>query len=248
RNLSGEYFEGRGGEAPWADLSFDLRGALVQSAQAQFDADWVFANARRGGAFEAAGAAMPGAPDAVVAAPGLPIGQMIPSGPDFADDTVHALLITSCYRARDRILIVTPYLVPDENLLTALALAARRGVVVDVVMPARSNHRLADIARRRPMRDLAAAGARLWLTPTMTHAKAVVVDRHMALAGSVNLDSRSLFLNFELMTAFYVPSEIARFEAWIDALRHTAQRARPQPVGLARHVGEGLVLWLAFQL
>jgi len=82
----------------------------------------------------------------------------------------------------------------------------------------------------------------------MTHAKAVVVDRHMALAGSVNLDSRSLFLNFELMTAFYVPSEIARFEAWIDALRHTAQRARPQPVGLARHVGEGLVLWLAFQL
>ena len=280
RNLSGEYFEGRGDDAPWVDLSFDLRGALVRSAQAQFDADWAFANARRGGGLEAMGvatsgsaaprpdvadASVPFAPsDAVFArpastpaaidcgslltAPAAPIGQMIPSGPDFADDTVHALLITSCYRARDRILIVTPYLVPDENLLTALALAARRGVVVDVVMPARSNHRLADIARRRPMRDLAAAGARLWLTPSMTHAKAVVVDRHIALAGSVNLDSRSLFLNFELMTAFYVPSEIARFEAWIDALRHTAQRARPQSVGLARHVGEGLVLWLAFQL
>jgi len=274
RNLSGEYFEGRAGAPAWIDLSFDLRGPLVAGAAAQFDADWAFASALSsgdafpdasaraegealrhgaGGAPDAEGstgaagthapAVPPGAQDAA-----LPVGQLIPSGPDFADDTVHALLLTSCYRARDRITIVTPYLVPDESLLTALTLAARRGVVVDIVLPAQSNHRLADIARRRPMRDLANAGARLWLTSAMAHAKAVVVDRHMALVGSVNLDSRSLFLNFELMTAFYVPSEIEIFAHWIDALFETAQPYVPRHPSLARHVGEGLVLWLAFQL
>ncbi len=271
RNLSGEYFEGRAGAPAWVDLSFDLSGPLVAGAAAQFDADWAFASALSSGdAFPVAAlraeveSPNDGGGDAVSPAgvadtralpvrPGaqddaMPVGQLIASGPDFADDTVHALLLTSCYRARDRITIVTPYLVPDESLLTALTLAARRGVLVDIVLPARSNHRLADIARQRPMRDLANAGARLWLTSAMAHAKAVVVDRHIALVGSVNLDSRSLFLNFELMTAFYVPSEIELFARWIDALFETAQPYVPRHPSLARHIGEGLVLWLAFQL
>jgi cardiolipin synthase len=243
RNLSGEYFDGRDGRPPWVDLSFDLRGDVAAAAAAVFDADWRFALSP---GREVVGAAARDAwPRAPVTAPAA---QLLPSGPDYADDTVHTLLLTSCYRARNRILAVTPYLVPDESLLSALALAARRGVAVDVVVPARSNHRLADIARHRPMRELAAAGARLWLSPAMVHAKAVVIDEHMAMVGSVNLDSRSLFLNYELMTGFYAPADIARFAAWIEALARGARRYEPKDASLARHVGEGLVLWLAFQL
>ena len=78
--------------------------------------------------------------------------------------------------ARERILAVTPYFVPDATLLMALSLAARRGVPVDLVLPVRSNHHLADVARNRPLRDLARAGARIWFTPHMLHAKAVVID------------------------------------------------------------------------
>ena len=243
RNLSGEYFEGSATRAPWIDLSFDLEGDLAAEAAQVFDSDWDFALRPARPSMELGGL-RPWTETRVLA----PAGQLLPSGPDYADDTVHALLLTSCYRARTRILAVTPYLVPDESLLAALTLAARRGVQVDIVIPARSNHRMADIARHRPMRELARAGARLWLSPAMVHAKAVVVDEHMALVGSVNLDSRSLFLNYELMTGFYAAQDIRRFADWIDALTASAARYEAVEPGLARYVAEGLVLWLAFQL
>ncbi|MFZ9678255.1 MAG: phospholipase D-like domain-containing protein [Quisquiliibacterium sp.] len=243
RNLAGEYFEGRDGGQAWLDLSFDLQGALASQAAAIFDADWSFAR-RPDRAWVDLGArhAWP-APGS-----GGPVAQLLPSGPDYADDTVHTALLTACYQARQRILIVTPYLVPDENLLSALALAARRGVQVDFVVPERSNHRLADIARQRPMRDLARAGARLWLAAPMMHAKAVIVDERMAFVGSVNLDGRSLFLNYELMTVFYDQADIARFAHWCESVRQAARLHQPHEPSLLRFVGEGLVLWLAFQL
>ena len=243
RNLSGEYFEGRGGREPWVDLSFDVRGDLAEQGALVFDADWNFAlQPKRTWMEFGEGRAWGFAPARA------PAAQLLPSGPDYADDTVHTLLLTSCYRARDRIVAVTPYLVPDESLLAALALAARRGVRVDIVVPERSNHRLADIARHRPMRELAGAGVRLWLSPKMVHAKAVVIDDHMALVGSVNLDSRSLFLNYELMAGFYASADIARFATWVEALATGSSRYEASEPGLARYVGEGLVLWLAFQL
>ncbi len=243
RNLAGEYFEGAAGEPAWVDFSFELEGDIAAEAAAVFDADWL---AAIGPAADPVPAVERRWPASVAVA--APAAQMLPSGPDYAEDTVHALLLTSFHRARSRILVVTPYLVPDESLLAALSLAARRGVAVDLVLPERSNHRLADIARHRPMRELAAAGARLWLVPAMVHAKVIVIDDHMAMAGSLNLDGRSLFLNFELMTGFYEPADIARLGAWIDALVATGAAYRPRAPGLARYIGEGLVLWLAFQL
>lgn len=247
RNISGEYFEGRDGRPPWVDLSFDLAGDVAVEAAALFDGDWDFASRprrRRMNRRSARNARSAWPPPATVP----PAAQLVPTGPDYADDTVHTMLLTSFHRARGRILAVTPYLVPDETLLAALALAARRGVAVDIVVPAHSNHALADIARNRPMRELANCGARLWLSPAMVHAKAVVIDEHMAMAGSVNLDSRSLFLNYELMVAFYAPADIARFAARIDALRAGAAQYQARAASLPRSVGEGLVLWLAFQL
>ena len=98
------------------------------------------------------------------------------------------------------------------------------------------------------MRELAAAGARLWFTPEMLHAKAVVVDEQVALAGSANLDLRSLFLNYELMVAFYEPSDIVRFAGWVERERTAAVRFLPTEPGLLRDLSEGLLLWIAFQL
>lgn len=242
RNLSAEYFVGGRppGAPPWHDLSFDLRGGVAAEAQQRFDLDWAFATKTTAPAESLASAAAP-AVDGRLA-------QLIPSGPDQPEDTFYELLVSGCFMSRRRILAVTPYFVPDETLLLALTTAARRGVAVDLLLPRRSNHRLADLARNRPLRDLVNSGARVWSLPYMIHAKAVVIDDRFALAGSANLDARSLFLNYELMVAFYRSADVARFAAWIERERASAQRYRTRAPGLLRDLGEGLVLWLAFQL
>jgi cardiolipin synthase len=119
---------------------------------------------------------------------------------------------------------------------------------VVLVLAVRSNHKLAVAARSRPLGLRARAGARIWLTPHMVHAKAVVIDHGFALAGSANLDARSLFLNYELMVAFYDGADVRRFADWIEGERRSAIAYRARPPGLLRDLAEGLVLWLAFQL
>jgi cardiolipin synthase len=239
RNLASEYFEGEPGTPAWHDLTFDLRGDFVYQASVLFAHDWAFANGRKPGAD-----AHPPHGEPATAAH----AQLIASGPDQADDTVYSLLVTAAYRARERIAMITPYFVPDAALLTALCLAARRGAQVDLLLPARSNHRMSDVARNRALRALAAAGARLWVVPYMIHAKLVVIDDTLALAGSANLDSRSLFLNYELMVAFHEGEAVQRFGAWFEREQTSAERFSPRPAGLVADVAEGLVLWLGFQL
>jgi cardiolipin synthase len=164
------------------------------------------------------------------------------------DDTLYALLVTAAYRARRRIALVTPYFVPEMALLMALCLAARRGVQVELLLPARSNHRMSDLARGRALRSLAQAGGRVWLAPGMQHAKLVVVDDTLALAGSANLDSRSLFLNYELMFAFHRTADVQRFGGWFDRERTAARPYVAERPGLARDLAEGMLLWVGFQL
>ena len=240
RNLACEYFEGAPGKPAWHDLSFDLRGALVEQASRLFEHDWAFAHGHK---------AQPGATAAFEAlAPAAPGAQLLASGPDQVEDTVHALLVTAAYRAARRLQLVTPYFVPDAALLMALCLAARRGVQVDLLLPARSNHRLSDLARRRALRTLSAAGGRIWLVPHMLHAKLAVVDDVVAFSGSANLDSRSLFLNYELMFAFHDAQAIAAYSGWFERERALATPHLPQRPGLAGDMADGLVLWLGFQL
>ena len=241
RNLAAEYFEGSAGKAAWHDLSFDFGGALVEQAASLFEHDWAFANGAR------LALAAPSTPREPVGAP-TGSAQLVASGPDQVDDTVYSLLVTAAYRAQTRIAIATPYFVPDAALLSALCLAARRGVRVDLLLPARSNHRLSDIARRRALRTLAQAGGRIWLTPQMLHAKLVLIDDTLALAGSANIDSRSLFLNYELMVAFHDPAAVAGFAEWFRHEQTGAQTFVPKRAGLLGDVAEGLVLWVGFQL
>ncbi len=244
RNLASEYFEGEPGKAAWHDLSFDLGGPFVMQAAALFERDWAFANTER------APQEMPSEAEARGAVDGAPAhgAQLVASGPDQVDDTVYALLLSAAYQARRRIALVTPYFVPDAALLMALCLAARRGVVVDLLLPAKSNHPLSDIARGRALRQLAQAGGRIWLAPQMLHAKLAVIDEQLALAGSANFDSRSLFLNYEMMIAFHERGDVQRFAAWFERERASAHAYKAKRPGLVRDLAEGMVLWVGFQL
>jgi len=238
RNLAAEYFEGVAPAAPWVDLSIDTMGPLAARIDATFRADWNFAT----------GEMLAPAPPAPPPAPGASLAQPVPSGPDYADDTLQAVLLLACYRAQGSIDIATPYFVPDETLLQALCLAARRGVQVRLLLPARSNHRLADLARGRSLQQVSAAGAQIHLYPGMLHAKLVIVDASWLLLGSANFDSRSLFLNYELMIALRDTGLLAAAMSWFDA---HAQASRPwiaPAPGMLRNFGDGLLLWLAFQM
>lgn len=245
RNLAAEYFVGDplipGKRSPWVDLSFDCRGDMAQQTQARFDQDWRFATPTWAHPAQAP-------PPLTPPAPGTAVAQLIASGPDQADDTLYSLLVSSCFSAKTRIVAVTPYFLPDATLLMALTLAARRGVAVDLVLPRRSNHRLADLARPSAMRDMVMAGARVWLLPHMIHAKGVIVDDQLALVGSANLDDRSMFLNYELMFAFFETHDVQRFALWMERQRLGASLYQPPKPSVLREFLEGLIRWVAFQL
>ncbi len=270
RNIANEYFIGRTGEAPWLDLSFVAEGALAVQAQALFDGDWRLARgARRAprlgyaervarheaelptGELAWLQAAHPppavGTP-AAEARGGVALAQWVPSGPDFHDDILHALLVSAAFHAERRLLLATPYFVPDEGLLESLVLAAKRGLQITLVLPRHSNHRLADWARGRAVRELVDAGAEVRLLPVMLHAKAVVVDEVLALCGSSNLDSRSLFINYEAVAAFYGAAEIGWLADWISHTAAAGEPASAKPPSWLRDIGEGMVATVAFQL
>jgi cardiolipin synthase A/B len=82
----------------------------------------------------------------------------------------------------------------------------------------------------------------------MLHAKLAVFDDNLALAGSANLDSRSLFINYELMLAFRKEGDVRRFSTWLAQERAQAKAFQADPPGLLRDMAEGLILWTGFQL
>jgi cardiolipin synthase len=244
RNLAAEYFTGIKGAPAWRDLSFDLTGAVAAAAAAQFECDWVAAGGKA--AAFCITDILPPASSSVAETGGA--AQFLPSGPDQNEDTVHSLLIDACFQARDRMLAVTPYFVPDVILETAMRLAARRGVRIDLCIPAISNHTLADFARNRALRALSQAGVNIHLLPYMSHAKGVVFDRELALSGSINLDARSLLLNYECAVVFYGRAEIDWLARWIEALIADTVPFECRPPGLLRDLAEGLLLTVAYQL
>ena len=244
RNQAIEYFVDRPCDPAWEDLSFTAAGPLAAQAQALFEHDWLVASGRATQlplpldvAHEVPEPAASGA-----------IAQLIPSGPDHVDDTVYSLMLSSAYHAQTRILAVTPYFVPDDALLSAWCLACRRGVQLTLLIPQRSNHPLADLARERSLRQLIQAGGTVLLYPAMMHAKAVVVDDQLALCGTVNLDARSLFLNFELMFAFYGRTEIDWLADWIEQRSHAAKPHDARLPGWWRDLLEGVVRAVGYQL
>ena len=122
------------------------------------------------------------------------------------------------------------------------------GCKIDLCIPAESNHRLADFARSRALRALSRAGVRVHLLPQMNHAKAVVFDSSLAISGSVNLDSRSLLLNYESAVVFYGATEIGWLAQWIAALIPQSKMFDARRPSILRDVAEGLLLTVGYQL
>lgn len=245
-NLGSDYMGPGPGAAPWIDTTLHLQGPVVADLEAVFAADWAFTVGESLPAVEPRAADAPGAGGTGGLA--AQVIQVVPSGPDVVHDALYDAVVAAVYRATRRIWVVTPYFVPDEGLMRALTLQARVGVDVRLLLPARSNHLVADMARARYLRELSEAGVRLYYHPhRMVHAKHLLIDDTLAVAGSVNLDMRSLYLNYEVALFGYDPLSIARQVDWMEAHMAQCHQVKPPTPGLLRRLGED-VCWLAAPL
>ncbi len=223
-NIADEYIGPKACPSRWLDTETVVRGPATADLERIFCSDWNFATDE------------PVDPvhieDFEERPEGLGAVQIAPSGPDVSGDHLHEALLSASYEARKRIWIVTPYFIPDEGLFRALMLQARVGRDVRLVVPAKSNHFLADLARRRMLRHLHHIGAKIYLYHEgMIHAKHVVFDYGIAATGSVNIDMRSLLVNYEVVMFMYSPEEVEMNARWMESLFGRCTRYEPRERG-----------------
>ena len=127
------------------------------------------------------------------------IARVITDGPDADYDKLRWTLLAALAEAQTSVQILTPYFLPDNALVTALNLAALRGVRVDIILPAKNNLPFVHWASRAMWWQVLERGCHIWLTPPpFDHSKLMIVDGHWVFLGSANWDARSLRLNFEI--------------------------------------------------
>jgi cardiolipin synthase len=233
-NLADEYMGPSAREDRWRDLALILTGEAAHVLDAVFRADWEFAS----------GVALPPASPTTLRGDGAAPIRVVPSGPDALSDPLYDALLTGIFRAERRFWIATPYFVPDDTLVKALVLAVRRGVDVRVIVPAVSNHLLADLGGAPPLRELRAAGATVRRLDRMLHAKAMLVDDVQAVIGSANFDMRSLFLDYEVALFLSGRREIGELGAWFDEIMQCPAVDGPDS-GWIRSRVEGVVRLVA---
>ncbi|HLU49874.1 MAG TPA: cardiolipin synthase [Planctomycetota bacterium] len=197
-NLCDDYYPGKRRYGRWIDASVRIRGEEVSLLGGVFARDWEFH----------AGQPLPDSerrpePEEPHEA-GAELFQVIASGPDEDEAPILDVFLQAVNVARRRVVLTTPYFVPSEDVLSALRSAALRGVRVDVVVPKRSDHFFAQAAGRSHYGYLLEEGVAIHeYAGGLLHAKTLTIDDSIGAIGSANLDVRSFFLNFELITLFY---------------------------------------------
>lgn len=166
---------------------------------------------------------------------GASTAQVVPSGPGYQHQNGQELMVTLLYSARKRVVITTPYFVPDEPFLEAVRSAVLRGVDVRLVVSEHANQLVTQLAQRSYYDDLLAAGVKIYLyEPHFLHAKHLSIDDGIVLIGSANIDIRSFALNAEVNMLIYDPHAAAklhmlqeRYFAHSHLLNTEAWRKRP---------------------
>ena len=190
---------------PVQDTHFHMQGPIVCQLVEAFVQDWSFATEEEldGDAW------FPAIPSA-----GQAPARVIDSGPDEDIEKIEFAILQSVACARESIAVMTPYFLPDERMMTALSMAAMRGVAVDVVVPETSDHTFVDWASYANIGPLIEDGVR--------HSKVMVVDGEWNLVGSCNWDMRSFRLNFELCVEVYDRTLAATLSDLMQASRGPA--------------------------
>ncbi len=186
-NVGDEYLGLKPPLAPWRDTQLEIQGPAVADLQQLFANDWHW---------------ITGSKPPMLTTPPCDDGAsalVVASGPADPGETGSLFFTAAINAARERLWLSTPYFVPDRAVLVALQLAVLRGVDVRVLIPSRPDHRTVFLASTLHAHHALRAGIRMFrYQPGFLHQKALLIDHDSAAIGSMNLDSRSFRLNFEV--------------------------------------------------
>lgn len=196
----------------WVDLMVRLDGPVVLSVNAIFVADWYSETDTVLEGIDIAHANI-GSGDLDC--------QVVPSGPGFEVENNLRLFLALLYAAKRKIMIVSPYFVPDEALLLAVTAAVDRGVHVELFVSEEGDQAMVYHAQRSYYEVLLKAGVRIWMyrKPYILHTKTLTIDDEVAVVGSSNMDMRSFGLNLEV-------SMLVRGEEFVSEMREVEDKYR----------------------
>ncbi len=222
-NLADEYINRKERFGHWKDAGIMLKGEAVRSFTLMFLQMWNISEPQAEW-------------EPFISAPADPKpaeGWVIPYAdcPLDTDKVAENVYINMLYRANAYVHIMTPYLILDGELETALKYAAQRGVNVELILPGIPDKRSAYALAKTHYRTLLEAGVKIYeYTPGFVHAKAVVCDDIKAVVGTINLDYRSLYHHFECAAYLYKVPCIAEIEQDFQQTRTKCRAVTPETI------------------
>lgn len=218
-------FKQDSGVGEWVDAMVRIEGPVASQFELTFSFDWSVDNPKITHFNDVAPVATP--PE------GRALAQEFSSGPVYRDDILYQVLLSAIMDARKELTITTPYFGPDDGLIQALMAAAGRGVNVTLIVPKLNDSTLVAWSSRSFYADLMSAGVNIAeFHGGLLHTKSLLIDKRVAIFGSVNFDQRSLRLNFEISLIVYNDEFCAKLEALIDS--YLAQSDMVNPVSWAK--------------
>jgi len=207
-NVGDEYLGKDPALSPWRDTHVAVRGPVVQFVQVSFCEDWLWAVGSTPGWRAGESHELNWRPEK--APQGDVLALCLPTGPADELETCTLFFLDAINVAKERIWIVSPYFVPDEQLMSALQLAALRGVDVRVLIPERSDNCLVYFSAFSYLEEAEKSGVKIYKhQPGFLHQKVMLIDDESAAIGTANFDNRSMRLNFEV-TMLLVDRDFAR--------------------------------------
>lgn len=199
----------------WQELMARLTGPTVAAVNAVFISDWLIETGERVTDTVPASEITPSrSPDALLC-------QVVPSGPGYDTENNLRMFLSLIYGATERVIITSPYFVPDEAMVYAITTACQRGLDVQLFVSEKADQWLVGHAQRSYYSDLLEAGVRIFMYPApyILHAKHLSIDDDIAFIGSSNMDIRSFSLNAE-------SSLLVRGASFVAAMREVEQGYR----------------------
>ncbi|HEY9623189.1 MAG TPA: cardiolipin synthase [Crinalium sp.] len=205
-NIGDEYLGKDPKLSPWRDTHMMMWGPSVKCLQVSFLQDWYWATREF--------------PDVNFQVDEQQSGDeaalILPTGPADRLPACNLFFVNIIQQSQSHLWIASPYFVPDEATLTALKLAAMRGVDVRIILPNRPDHLFVYLCSFSYYYELASTGIKLYrYRDGFMHQKVILMDRDLAGVGTTNLDNRSFFLNFEVMGFLTSPKFIGSVEAML---------------------------------
>jgi cardiolipin synthase len=205
-NVGDEYLGKNPRLGHWRDTHVRCQGPAVTLVQLSFAEDWYWA-VRKLPELDWELRPVPGSDQAVL---------VLPTGPADDIESCNLFFLQAIMAAKKRLWIVSPYFVPDREIISALQLAVLRGVDTRIMLPRKPDHMMVYLAAFSYLTDLETLGVKFYrYNNGFLHQKVILVDEVMASVGTANCDNRSFRLNFEITLAVADPAFVAQVEAML---------------------------------